>query len=173
MFARHPKKLLLTGRPGVGKTTIIMRLRELLREKNIAGFYTEEIRTDKGRQGFRIVTMSGICGTLAHVAIRSTRRVGRYGVDVRAFERLVLPELVRSCELLLMDEIGKMECYSAAFIDCARNLLNGMSPVVATIAGKGGGFIAEVKGRTDVDVVEVTPANRDGLPAGLAARLSS
>jgi nucleoside-triphosphatase len=145
-----------------------MRLAELLPGRTVAGFYTEEIRGPKGRQGFRAVTFAGQTATLAHVSSRSRSRVGRYGVEVADFEALVLPELARRCDLIIIDEIGKMECFSSGFVFAARELLDGAVPVVATVAIKGGGFIAEVKARPDVEICEVTTLNRDGLPQRLA-----
>lgn len=156
--------ILLTGRPGVGKTTVIRRLADLLTSRAIAGFYTEEIREAGQRRGFGAATFSGGSCVLAHVSLRSRQRVGRYGVDVAAFEQLVLPELARPCDLMLIDEIGKMECYSASFVDAARKLLESPTPVVATVAISGLGFIAEVKRRPDVTIWEVTRENRDALP---------
>ncbi len=165
--------LLLTGRPRVGKTTVITRLVEQLADRRIAGFCTEEIREGGRRQGFRAASFSGEIIVLAHVEIRSRQRVGRYGVDVVAFEQLVLPELRRPCDVVIIDEIGKMECFSSPFVDAVRELLDGSTPVVATVAVSGGGFIAEAKGRSDVELSEVTQANRDELPERLAKRLAN
>ena len=163
--------ILLTGRPGIGKTTVIMGLADRLRHLKLAGFYTEEIRSGGQRQGFMAATFSGRKTVLAHVGHKARQRVGRYGVDVTAFERLALPELARPADLLLIDEIGKMECFSPAFVSAVGHLLDGPAPVVATVAITGGAFIAEVKQRTDLDLLQVTRDNRDGLPQSLAERL--
>ena len=72
-------------------------------------------------------------------------------------------------DAFLIDEIGKMECHCPQFIAAMRRLLDGPVPVVATIALRGGGFIAEVKNRPDVQIVEVTQANRQALPGQIAA----
>jgi nucleoside-triphosphatase len=104
--------ILLTGRPGIGKTTVIRRLADLLASPALAGFYTDEIRLAGQRQGFRVTAFSGVSEVMAHTQIRSPHRVGRYGVDVDAFERIVLPELTRPADALLIDEIGRMECFS-------------------------------------------------------------
>ena len=170
-MSRACTHLLLTGRPGVGKTTVIMRLAEQLANRRVAGFYTQEIREGGRRQGFRATTFSGEIIILAHTQIRSRQRVGRYGVVVAAFEQLVLPELRRPCDAVIIDEIGKMECFSSPFVDAVRGLLDGSTPVTATVAASGGGFIAEAKARSDVEVWEVTQANRDELPQRLAKRL--
>ena len=163
------KAILLTGRPGVGKTTLIRHLAELLSNRAIAGFYTGEIREAGQRQGFGATTFSGGSCVLAHVSLKSRQRVGRYGVDVAAFEQLVLPELARPCDLMLIDEIGKMECFSARFVEVVRGLLDGPTPVVATVGVSGTGFIAEVKRRPDVTIWEVTRENRDELPRHVAS----
>ncbi|UCG34360.1 MAG: hypothetical protein JSU68_06915, partial [Phycisphaerales bacterium] len=91
-------RFLLTGAPGIGKTTVLIRLAERLGNLRIAGFYTEEVREAARRQGFRAVTFAGKTAMLAHVRTKSRHRVGRYGVDVSAFERLALPELQRPAE---------------------------------------------------------------------------
>lgn len=162
------KNLLLTGRPGIGKTTLIVRLAQMLQDRRLAGFYTEEIRQGPARAGFRVATLSGQTATLAHRNIKSLQRVGQYFVDVSAFDQLVLPELARPCKLILIDEIGKMECFSSRFVECVRELLGGTTSLIATVALKGTGLIAEVKSRSDVEVVEVTRENRDELPRLLA-----
>ncbi len=120
--------ILLTGRPGVGKTTVIMRLADRLTDRQVSGFYTDEIREGVKRLGFRATTLAGGTCVLAHVDIRSRQRVGRYGVDVGAFEQLVLPELRRRCKVVLIDEIGKMECFSSPFVELIRHLLDDPTP---------------------------------------------
>lgn len=166
--------LLLTGSPGVGKTTVIRRVAERLRGRRLAGFYTEEIREHGARQGFRLTTLDGQEKIMAHVDFAKTLRVGRYGVDVAAIEAVGQASLVldNEIEVYLVDEIGKMECLSPKFIAAMRTLLSADKAVVATVAEKGVGFIAEVKRRRDVEVWRVTPANRDSLPACVVAWLS-
>jgi nucleoside-triphosphatase len=166
------RNVLLVGRPGVGKTTVMMRLADLVQDRPLAGFYTDEIRQGGRRQGFRATTVSGETTILAHLEIKSRRRVGRYGVDVAAFEKLVLPELAKPAELILVDEIGKMECFSSPFVETVGTLLDSRTAVVATVALKGGGFIGEVKARPDVEVWEVTESNRDELSGRLVSAIS-
>jgi len=167
------RNILVKGRPGIGKTTVICRLAELLRGLRVAGFYTGEIREAGERLGFRAATFSGGTALMAHVNIPGRQRVGRYHVDVGALERLVLPELERPCDVMLVDEIGKMECFSSAIVDAIRALLSAPVPIVATVALSGGGFIAEVKARPDVQVHEVNHQNRDGLPLLIARSLEA
>ena len=158
--------LLLTGRPGVGKTTVIHRIAASLAGWRLAGFYTEEIRESGERQGFRTVTFDGSEKVMAHIDIASPYRVGKYGVDLSIIDQLadltlgLMPEV----DCYLIDEIGKMECCSQRFIAAVRRLLTFHCLVIATIALRGGGFIAEVKQRTDVEQWEVTLKNREELP---------
>ncbi len=161
------KHLLLTGSPGCGKSTILLHVADRIGDKKVRGFTTEEVREKGNRVGFRIRTFSGEEGLLSHVRIKSPYRVGKYGVDVEEFERLVLPELAQDddqTEAYLIDEIGKMECFSEAFVEAVRKLLRGKVPVAATVAAKGGGFIGEAKKLPNLNLVHVTKDNRDTLP---------
>jgi nucleoside-triphosphatase len=167
--------ILLTSLPGVGKTTIIEKVVEKLGGKEtISGFLTSEIRREGSRCGFKIKTIDGREGILSHVDIKSKERVGRYGVDIRGFEELVLPLLngdLKAKKLIVIDEIGKMECLSYKFVNAARQALDSVIPVVGTIALKGGGFIQEVKSRPDVIIIHVTEQNRNFLPEKLLSLL--
>ena len=167
------KNVLLTGRPGIGKTTVIMHLAERLRPAEVAGFYTQEIREGGQRQGFKATTFSGQSTVLAHTGFKSRQRVGRYGVDIASFEQLVSPELARPADIMLIDEIGKMECFSPGFVSTVRHLLDAAVPVIATVAVSGSGFIAEVKTRPDVQILNVTRENRSELPQRVAEQVNA
>lgn len=169
----EPRALLLTGAPGIGKTTVIRRLAEQLEGWRITGFYTEEIREEGERQGFRLVTFDGRTSVIAHVAIPKAHRVGKYGVDVAAVDEAAgLLTCDPSAQVHLVDEIGKMECLSERFVTNMRALLMGQTPVIATVGLRGGGFIAEVKRSKGCLLWEVTRANRDELPSRIAAWLT-
>jgi nucleoside-triphosphatase len=161
-------RLLLTGAPGVGKTTVIRTVAGRLADRRLGGFFTEEIRSGHVRQGFALVTFDGRRALMAHVGRAGGPRVGKYGVDVGAIEAMARSALaVRAdIDVYLVDEIGKMECLSAAFVAATRTLLDTAGvPVVATIGQRGGGFMDEVKRRRDGELWEITPANRDAMPA--------
>ncbi|MFQ5973461.1 MAG: nucleoside-triphosphatase [Alphaproteobacteria bacterium] len=169
----RPHVLLLTGPPGVGKTTVIRRVAAQLEGKRLRGFYTEEIREGGDRRGFRLVSFDGKENVIAHVAVPKAQRVGKYGVDVTALDEaasLLVPD--PAAQPYLVDEIGKMECLSERFVAAMRGLLAGQTPVVATVGLRGGGFIAEVKRSKECLLWEVTVANRDELPSRLVSWLA-
>lgn len=172
MAAGRPPKILLTGRPGCGKTTVIRACFDRL-ERPAVGFYTEEIRGQGERVGFRIQTLDGKMGVLAHVTFQGPQRVGRYGVDVAAFEALALPALQPPTPetIIVIDEIGKMECFSEPFQWRVLTLLDGPNPFLAAIALKGPPFIQRLRTRSDVEILEVTPRNRTALPEQILRRL--
>jgi nucleoside-triphosphatase len=114
MSNRH---ILITGVPGSGKTTLFRRLVDEFQDLNPVGLYTAEIRQGKSRKGFHLCGLDGRRGTLAHVDLRTGCRVGKYGVDVDGFEIFLeqLPFSTLQNGLVMIDEIGKMECLSDRF----------------------------------------------------------
>ena len=161
------RKILLTGAPGCGKTTAVRQLADLLKAIRLAGFYTAEICDGNRRVGFQAHTFQGQQSLLSSIHHKSWVSVGRYGVDVLGFEKLVLPELQRdpnSVDLFLIDEIGKMECFCPRFVEAMNALLDLDVPIIATVSLHGKGLIQEVKQRNDVEIISITPHNRDSLP---------
>ncbi len=138
------KPLLITGRPGCGKTTVVQRVCEVLLRHGyrIQGFYTRELRQGGKRVGFDIVTLpEGRTAPLARVEPGSQGpRVGRYRVWIESFEALVLPLLNRippHLHLLVMDEIGSMELLSQPFARTVQDLLrNPPTCILATLQEK-------------------------------------
>jgi nucleoside-triphosphatase len=173
-------RLLLEGRPGIGKTTVARGLVEQLRAEGfpLRGFTTEEIREQGRRLGFAVESVVGAPGeaqrgVLAHVDLPGPPRVGKYGVDLLGFESLVLPELRRPGvgEVVVIDELGKMELASAQFREAVMALLERELSVVATVHVYRHPFTEALKARPDVEVVRVTERNRDDLPRSLVERL--
>jgi nucleoside-triphosphatase len=166
------RHLLLTGVPGSGKSTAIRRLADLLEPKP-RGFYTEELREGGERRGFRLVGFEGSEALIAHVTLPKTHRVSKYGVDLRAIDEAVQRLLAGADRgsVYLVDEIGKMECLSERFVGAMRRLLDSKAAVVATVASRGSGFIAEVKKREDCELWTLTRANRTAMPERMLAWL--
>lgn len=162
--------LLLTGAPGCGKTTTIQEVVAKL-EHPAGGFTTQEIREGGRRVGFRILTLDGREGTLAHVSIPGSPRVGKYGVDLESLNVLGVESVRRAMEagkLTVVDEIGPMEILSREFREVVRALLELDVNVLGSITQKNRGFFGVVKAHPRVRLVEITPVNR----AGIAQRLT-
>jgi nucleoside-triphosphatase len=160
---------LLTGRPGVGKTTCLRRVLERL-GRPAGGFVTEEVRRGGVRVGFALVTLEGQRATLADVTRRGNPRVGKYGVDVEALDRVGVPAIRRAAEagwLVVVDEIGKMELAAPAFRAAVDEALASAAPVLGTVMAAAHPWADRVKAAPGVTLIEVTVANRDGLPARL------
>lgn len=141
-------KILLTGHPGSGKTTAIRTVVERLTGRlPMTGFYTEEIREDGRRVGFRGVTLDGRDFLLAHARNTGSARVGPYGVDLAGLESIGLDALTPKAAgtLVVVDEIGKMECLSEAFKRRVAELLDDETPLLATVADVGVGFVKKVR----------------------------
>jgi nucleoside-triphosphatase len=153
---------LLTGRPGTGKTSLIKQAVAEMRGK-VGGFYTEEIRSGGIREGFRLVTLDGQDAILAHINIHSPYRVSKYGVDTRSLDRVgvsALNQAAEECDLVVVDEIGKMELFSADFRETVWRIINSGRRVLGTIMLQADPWADKIKRQPQVKLVEVTRANR-------------
>lgn len=173
----HKKNILLTGRPRVGKSTIVQRVVEKLKEagfKNIGGFYTSEIRREGERVGFAINTLNGKTGRLAEVGFESPYRLGKYGIDMKSLESIALTSLedaIRKDGLVVIDEIGYMELKSRRFRELVINALNSSAPILATIMRSRFDFTDAIKSRGDVEIITVRVDNRDRLVDEIVIRI--
>ena len=161
-----PKKnILITGYPGIGKTTLIKQLINEFGPYHPVGFYTEEIREKDVRHGFEIISIDGRRKTLAHTSLGGEFRVGRYGIDVYGFENFISEIVLFNSfhKLIVIDEIGRMECLSPKFRALIRRTLNSKKALIATIALRGRGIIEEIKQREDVGLLQLTLQNRESL----------
>ncbi|MHB8069500.1 MAG: NTPase, partial [Desulfobaccales bacterium] len=158
-------RILLTGPPRCGKTTIIKKVVERFPGK-AAGFYTREVREQGERVGFEIVTLDGHAAWLSHVNFPGPQRVGKYGVSLENLHRVALPALdaASGIDLVVVDEIGKMECLSPRLVEAVERLWAAPVALLLTVAAKGDGYIQKVKEKPDRTLITVTPANRDELP---------
>ena len=163
------KNILLTGRPRVGKSTLILRIVEKLKMAGVAkigGFYTLEASEGGKRIGFDINTLDGRKGRLARVGIESRFRLGRYGIDVEQFENIALSALSKAIEhddIIVIDEIGFMELKSRRFQELVEKALDSTKPVIATVMKNSFDFPDKIKARDDVRLITVRADNRDRL----------
>ena len=164
------EKVLLTGRPGCGKTTLIKRVVNNL-PRRAGGFYTEEIRDGGTRAGFKILTLDGEEVVFAHVDLKTPQHVGKYGLDLPALEGIgvgAVRQAFHARQLVVIDEIGPMEIRSAIFRDAVNEALDSEVPVLATIFARSLAFTDAIKSRPDVTLIEVCRENRDRLVAELS-----
>ncbi len=153
-----------------------MKIVASLPGEKITGFFTREIREDNARKGFAWKRLDGAAGTLAHVGIKSRFKVGKYGVDVAGFEEAVVPILgaeQSDAELFVIDEIGKMECFSKKFVSAVCSLFASDKSVLATVAQKGAGLISQVKNYPGTKLFTLTRENRDKTTDEILQILSS
>lgn len=171
-------KVLVTGPPKSGKSTAVMRLVQLLVAEAVpvGGFVTVEQREGERRTGFVVKDLAGPSAVLAHQDLDSPVRVGRFGVDVAAFERVGLPalrEALAAGGVVVIDEIARMELACPAFPALVAQALAAPVPVVATVHAQPHPFTDELLRRADVRVLRVDPAGRDDLPQRLLRLLRS
>jgi nucleoside-triphosphatase THEP1 len=163
--------IFLTGAPSSGKTTVIKKVLENLKLP-ANGFYTEEIRTGDRRVGFMMRTLDGHEAFLAHQDIESEYHIRRYGVSIENIESVAVPSIrPRNSNIVILDEIGKMECFSRLFRQAAVNALDSSNIVLGTITFGGDDYISGIKKREDIEITEVTQDNRDALPAFIAEKI--
>ena len=149
------RNILLTGRPGRGKTTLVRRVAKEVAQ-SAGGFYTEEIRKHRERVGFQIVTLDGKEGVFAHVNFKTQQRLGKYGLDLSPLETIgieAVRKAVRDRELTVIDEIGPMEIRSSIFRDVVNEALKSRAALLGTITARPFPFTDAIKKRRDVTLI--------------------
>jgi nucleoside-triphosphatase len=159
------KNIFITGLPGCGKTTLI---KEILKELKLkaGGFFTEEIREKGVRVGFKIVTLDGEKGILAHKDIKSPYRVSRYGVNIKDLEEIgakAILKAIKENKICVIDEIGGMEMKSEKFKMVVETVLNSPISILGTITIKPNSFCDKIKQRKDTKVFYLTRENREKI----------
>ncbi len=172
------QKIIIRGRPGVGKTTLIKKLAERLKreKKSLLGFYTEEIRETGIRVGFKVKSFAGEEATMAHINYSTPYQVSRYKVDLGKFEKVALPELKRAKEergVVIIDEIGKMELFSKEFQKEVLALMETDRMIIATCSIAPLPFISTLTKIPEIKVKEITLHNRNDLLKELATLVLS
>jgi nucleoside-triphosphatase len=162
--------LLLTGSPGVGKTTVLLRVVESLKSKgySVGGMVSREVRSRGSRVGFELLDLSSDRrGWLAHVNQKSGPQVGRYRVNLEDLDCVGVEAIVKAAEnfdVVAIDEVGPMELFSEKFRKAVETAVESRKLVVGVVHWKARNrLIDEVKGREDTEIITVTSENRNGL----------
>ena len=170
------KHVLLVGRQGVGKTTLIKQLAQSLRRGPIDGFYTEELREEGERLGCWLSTLDGRQVLLAHRRMDSPYRVGAYKVNVTVLDEVavgVIRRAMRQALILFVDEIGKIELCSNTFQQVLEEAIVRGPRVVATGGVEHLPFLEALKRRRDVELIPLTEHNRKALLDELTVRFEA
>jgi len=164
LFTMKKSNILVTGPPGCGKSTVIEKVITRM-EEPVGGFFTREIKESGRRVGFSITTVDGREGVLAHQNIRSQFRVGKYGVNIKDIDSLAVSAIIpaQRDQVIVIDEIGKMECFSDLFKKTLIQVLDSPNCVIGSIALKGDRFIQSIKERDDVRLILISAQNRNML----------
>ena len=131
-------KIFITGLPGVGKTTLVLKVAEELKTHNlrIGGFITQEVREKGRRVGFKIKALdTGEEGILAWVG-SGYPRVGRYVVnldDLNSVGVSAIRRALKNADLIIIDEIGAMEYKSREFAEAVEEVIKSEKPLLATV----------------------------------------
>lgn len=161
--------ILLTAPPRTGKSTAIKKIVNMLGPQNCGGFYTEEIRKDGERVGFKIISLNGDEGILAHTQFESEYKISRYGVDLDTFENICLKELHRAIitnniKYIIIDEIGPMQLFSEEYKEMLMKMLTIEKMVIGTIFYASYDWLDDFKKNEQVDLIEINENNRNEIP---------
>ena len=170
--------LLVTGPPGCGKSTLILRLLKRI-PISAGGFTTAEIREPgSGRVGFRITGLSGSEGILAHKSFDAGPRVGRYRVDITDLERIGVAEIEMAAAdpataLIVVDEIARMELFSERFRDAVIRALDSPKPLIGAIQMRRDPFLDRIRARSDTKLIHITRGKLDAAENRILRALES
>jgi nucleoside-triphosphatase len=157
---------LLTGEPGIGKTTALKKIIDAIGLEQCGGFYTEELRAQRVRTGFQIVTLNGQVGVIADMDSSSSIRVGKYRVNLQDLEAVGVAAIYKAIEdkhFIVIDEIGPMQLYSEKFKQAVIDALNSLCPLVGTVVLRPYPWVNELRQNKKVNLFELTADNRESM----------
>lgn len=164
-------KIGITGLPSAGKTQALIKVIEMLEDDEwvVGGMITEPVVKKGKRVGFNVKDwMTKEEDVFAHVKLDSKVRIGKYGVDINVLERIGVKAVERAteeAEIIVIDEVGKMEVESEGFIQAVKKSLDADKSIILTLHKKSRNpLLQDIRRRDDVRILEVTPINRSLLP---------
>ena len=173
-------RLFLTGIPGVGKSTAVKITAERIQRGGfkVGGMTSGNLRSGAGRVGFEIRNLlTGEAGVLAHVNQPSGPRVGKYRVKSEDLDRIgaeAIVSAIKGAELIIVDEVGPMELTSSRFKDAVQAALTSGKSLLGTVHRNAqDSLVRRIRSSPSIEVIEVTPLNRDSLPDILVERFAT
>lgn len=167
--------LVLTGSPGVGKTTVFLKAVEILRAQgySVGGMVSREVRKEGIRVGFEVEDLArGRKDWLAQVGVGSGPHVGKYRVNLRGLDNIgaaAILDALSHKDVAAIDEIGPMELFSEKFKKAARKALNSEKVLLVVVHRRAqDSLVVGAKSREDTEIFVVTLYNRDALPSNVA-----
>ncbi len=164
-------KIGITGLPGSGKTYALLRVIEMLKEEelSIGGMVDEPIEDGRKKTGFTVRNLlTDEKAVFAGTDIESKIVVGKMGVDLSKLEGVgvkALKDAIEQCDIIVIDEVGKMEVESEAVHSAVKETLEADKPMIITLHKKSRNpLLQDIRRRDDVRILEVTPTNRNILP---------
>jgi len=166
-------KIGITGMPSVGKTHTLTKIIDSLENHGytVGGMITEPVIKKKKRVGFYVVDwVTKEKEVFAHMDFESKEKVGEYGVDTTALDKIGVPAIANAIaneeiNIIIIDEIGKMEMLSEKFCEMVVEALDSDKPILVTLHKKSRTpLLQDVRRRDDIRILEVTPVNRNLLP---------
>ncbi len=166
------KYFFITGRPGVGKTSIILNIMRLLKEKGheVGGMISRDVRSNGVRVGFEVEDFrTGTKGWLAHKNLFKGPRIGKYFVNISDLDNVGVRAIMNAMvdpkiDLIVIDEIGPMELLSKNFVEAVLNAIESKKPLLGSIHQKAKHFLIEnIKSMEDTIIILITLENRDQI----------
>lgn len=171
-------KILITGKPRSGKTTLIKNILVSIPKLSHGGFFTEEIKENNLRVGFKIKTTFGEEAIMSSQDFKSKFRIAKYGVNVAAIDTVGISSLQRAAkenDIIVIDEIGKMEMCSKRFVGAVRELFSKTDKtIIATIPISSSiPLINELKTQKDVKIFDTRVDSIDNIKKACLELLKS
>jgi len=171
--------ILVTGPPGIGKTSVLHRaLKELKHNYSVGGMVCREIREGGLRVGFEIMDLyTGQRGWLAHINQPTGPSVGRYHVnliDLAVLGADSIIDAIQKADIIVIDEIGPMEILSLAFSNALLQAVQSNKPILGAIHySYNNTILKSIKTREDTEIIDVTHENRSALHKTVADKITN
>jgi nucleoside-triphosphatase len=172
-----PRVWLVTGPPGVGKSTLVSKVVLKLKSAGVivGGCTTSEVRSGGARVGFDVMDLtSGRKGELASVATKFGPKVGRYRVNLTDLAKIGaagVESAAEGSEVIVIDEVGPMELVSPEFRRAVSKGLESGKPILAVAHEKLEDDLLNTLRADAEDTFVLTVENRDSVTDQVASVL--